>query len=146
MLAGCGLLGSVGLLVFAADEATRGPVSTVVQLLVVAALLGWFAPRGARKSMAASEEVAAGDEGSGEPTALWLLPVIVVALAAPFALLGSWDAALRVTGGCTLVGLAQAVLIERLVAADEERRRRVYFRRPGSRILRGTKLGFRPRG
>ena len=144
MLAACGVVGSVVLLVVRTDDATRGPLSTVVQLAVVAALLAWLAPRSARTSLAASEAVA--DEGSGEPTPLWKLPLIVVGLAALFAALVGWDAALRITGGCTLVGLAQAVVIERIVAADEERRGRVYFRQPGSRILRGTKLGFRPRG
>jgi hypothetical protein len=92
------------------------------------------------------------DPGSGEPTPLWQLPLIVAGLAATFVGLqevndrAGWDAALRITGGCTLVGLAQALVLERIVAADEERQGRVYFRRPGSRILRGTKLGFRPRG
>jgi hypothetical protein len=146
VLAASGVLGSAGLLVFLTDEATSGPVSTVVQLAIVAALLGWLGPLSARTSIARSEEVAAGDEGTGEPTALWLLPLIVAALAGAFAALVGWDAALRVTGGCTLVGLAQAVLLERIVAADEARRGRVYFRRPGSRILRGTLLGHRPRG
>ena len=55
-----------------------------------------------------------------------------------------WDAGLRVTGGCMLVGLAQAVLLERLVAADERRRGRRYVRMPGSSLL-GTKLGFTDR-
>jgi len=53
-----------------------------------------------------------------------------------------WDAALRVTGGCLLVGLMQAALMARLVAADERRRGRRYVRLPGSRILRGTKLCY----
>ena len=145
-LAACGALGSAGLLVFKTEDATRGPLSTLVQLAVVAALLAWLGPRSARSSIDASEEVAPGAEGSGEPTPLWQLPLIVAGLAAAFAALVGWDAALRITGGCTLVGLAQAVLLERIVARDEERRGRVYFRRPGSRILRGTRLGHRARG
>jgi hypothetical protein len=150
-LAACGALGCAGLLVLRTDQATRGPLSTVVQLAVVAALLGWLGPRSARRSMQGSEEVAPGEEGSGEPTPLWQLPVIVVGLTATFVALGElddragWDAGLRITGGCTLVGLAQAVLLERVVARDEERRARVYFRRPGSRIVRGTRLGHRAR-
>lgn len=144
-LAACGIAGSAALLVFRTEQATRGPLSTVVQLAVVGALLAWLGPRSARRSMEASDEVAPGAEGSGEPTPLWHLPLIVVGLAAIFAPVG-WDAALRITGGCTLVGLAQAVLLERVVARDEERRGRVYFRRPGSRILRGTRLGHRSRG
>ncbi len=151
-LAACGVAGSAGLLALRTEQATRWPLNTLGQLAVVAALLGWLGPRSARKSMERAEEVAAGEEGSGEPTPLWQLPLIVTGLAGTFVALGEvndragWDAALRITGGCTLVGLAQAVLLERIVAGDEERRGRTYFRRPGSRILRGTKLGFRPRG
>jgi len=36
----------------------------------------------------------------------------------------------------------QAALMARLVAADERRRGRRYVRLRGSRILRGTKLGY----
>jgi len=50
--------------------------------------------------------------------------------------------AVRVTGGCMLVGLMQAGVMARLVASDERRRGRRYVRLPGSRILRGTKLGY----
>jgi hypothetical protein len=140
VLAGSGVLGSVALLVFMTDEATEGPWSTIGQLAVVAGLLGWFAPRSVRKWMERSEPVS-GDVGSGEPTPLWHLPLIVAALSGVFAAAGAWDAALRVTGGCVLVGLAQAVLMERIVAADEARRGRRYVRLPGSRILKGTLLG-----
>jgi hypothetical protein len=153
VLAGCGAAGSAAILVFRNEEGTRGPLNTAAQLAVVAGLLAWLGPRSAKKSMEASEEIPAGeDAGTGEPTPLWQLPLIVAGLAGSFVALGEvndragWDAGLRVTGGCTLVGLAQAVLIERVVAGDEARRGRTYFRRPGSRILRGTKLGFRPRG
>src|SRR5687767_7122140 len=131
VLAACGVAGSVGLVVFKTEQATRWPLNTVAQLAVVAGLLGWLGPRSARKSMEASEEVAAGSEGTGEPTPLWQLPLIVAGLAGTFVGLqeindrAGWDAALRITGGCTLVGLAQAVLIERIVARDEERRGRV---------------------
>ena len=145
-LAASGVVGSAAILVLESEEATRGPVSTVLQLAAVAALLAWLGPRSARRAIADGEEVPAGAEGSGEPTPLWQLPLIVVVLAGAFVALGAgWDPALRVTGGCTIVGLAQAVLLEQVVARDEARRRRVYFRRPGSRFLRGTKLGFRPR-
>ena len=151
-LAACGAVGSVGILALRTEQATRGPLSTLAQLAVVAALLAWLMPRSARRSMESSEEVAPGAEGSGEPTPLWQLPLIVAGLTATFVALqevndrAGWDAGLRITGGCTLVGLAQAVLLERVVASDEERRGRVYFRRPGSRILRGTRLGHRARG
>lgn len=149
-LAACGAAGSAGLLAFKTEQATRWPWNTIGQLAVVAGLLGWLGPRSVRRSIAAAHELPAGGEGSGEPTPLWQLPVIVTSLAATFVALGEvndragWDAALRITGGCTLVGLAQAVLLERVVAADEATTGRSYLRFKGSRLGRGTKLGFRP--
>jgi len=41
-----------------------------------------------------------------------------------------------------LVGLAQAVLLERQVRSEEEATGRTFYRMPGSRILRGTPLGY----
>jgi uncharacterized protein YjeT (DUF2065 family) len=151
-LAACGVAGSAGLLAFKTEQATRWPLNTIGQLAVVAGLLGWLGPRAVRRSIDGAQELTAGGEGSGEPTPLWQLPVIVAGLAGTFVALqevndrAGWDAALRITGGCTLVGLAQAVVLERLVAADEDRRGRTYFRFKGSRLGRGTKLGFVPRG
>lgn len=151
-LAACGAAGSAGILALKTEQATRVPLSTIGQLAVVAGLLGWLGPRSVRKSIRASEEVAAGEEGSGEPTPLWQLPLIVAGLAGTFVALeqvnprAGWDAGLRVTGGCTLVGLAQALLLARLVAADEDARGRTYFRFKGSRLGRGTRLVWRSRG
>ena len=54
---------------------------------------------------------------------------------------GMWDAGLRVTGGCVLVGLMQSPLMARLVAREERRSGRRFVRLPGSRIGRGTRLG-----
>ncbi len=81
---------------------------------------------------------------TGEPTPLWHLPLVVAALAAPLLLAGAADAALRVAGGSALVGAAQAVLLARIVADHERRAGRVFVRLPGSRILRGTRLGWAP--
>ena len=152
VLAASGFAGTAGLLTFKTEEATRWPWNTIGQLAVVAGLLGWLGPRSVRKSIEGSSPLWPGDEGSGEPTPLWQLPVIVAGLTATFVALGEvdsragWDAGLRITGGCTLVGFAQAVLLEGLVAADERRRGRSYVRVKGSRIGRGTKLGWLPRG
>ena len=56
---------------------------------------------------------------------------------------GMWDAGLRVTGGCVLVGLMQCALMAPLVAREERRSRTPAFvRLPGSRIGRGTRLGW----
>jgi len=141
-LAVSGALGSAGLLAFV-DSATDGPWSTVVQLGVVAAVCAWLGPRSVRKWTARAESVpASGSSLTGEPTPLWQMPAITAGLTLAVSLpTGAWDAGLRVTGGCLLVGLMQAALMAPLVGADERRRGRRYVRLPGSRILRGTRLG-----
>jgi hypothetical protein len=147
-LAACGAIGTIVLLA-GVDQARRGPTSTGVQLVVVALLLGWLGPRSVGRAISSSKPCAAGQLGSGEPTPLWQLPVIVCGLTGLAGVLGGWDAGLRVTGGCVLVGLAQLLLLERLVAARERELKRRYYRVPGSRILRGTRLGYEnmpPRG
>ena len=154
-MAACGAIASVALIAFVPESRQRW-VSTVGQLAVVAALLEGFGPRSVRKWMDAAAEAQEAGEGTGEPTPLWQLPVIMTGLAAFFVLLpetglpgtdgAGWDAGLRVTGGCLLVGLAQGVRYERVVAADEARRGRRYVRAPGSRLGRGTVLAFTRRG
>ncbi len=150
-LAGCGLLGSL-LLLLLAPQSRRWPLNTLAQLAAVAVLLAVFGPRSVRKAIAGSVPVVAGAEGSGEPTPLWLIALIVPGLALSFAALSllplpaadraGWDVSLRITGGCVLVGAAQALLLEREVARDEAATGRRHYRLPGSRIGRGTKLGF----
>lgn len=141
-LAIAGAIGSGVLLAIAAD-ADRGPLNTAGQLLIVALLLAWLGPRSVRRAIAAAEARSPEARDSGEPTPVWQLPLIVAGLTAVAGLLGGWDGGLRVTLGCLLVGLAQAILLERIVAADERARGRIYFRIRGSRILRGTRLGYR---
>jgi len=150
-MAASGAIASVALLA-AVPESRQRAVSTVAQLAVVAALLEGLGSRSVRKWMDAAAEAQPGGEGSGEPTPLWQMPVIMSGLAAVFILLpetnlagsdaAGWDAGLRVTGGCLLVGLAQGLRYERIVAADETRRGRRYVRAPGSRLLKGTLLVF----
>ena len=150
-LAASGAVGSV-LLITLVPESRRWPWNTVGQLAVLALLLEFLGRRSVRRWLDAAEQLKPGEEGSGEPTALWTLPLIVTGLTAVFVLLphtglpgtdrAGWDAGLRITGGCALVGLAQGVRYACIVAADEQRRGRRYVRVPGSRILRGTKLGF----
>jgi hypothetical protein len=48
----------------------------------------------------------------------------------------------RICGGCLLVGLAQAIVFERLVGADERRTGRTFVRVAGTSAFGGTKLGF----
>jgi hypothetical protein len=140
-LAACGAVGSVAVLV-ATGQATRAPLSTAGQLAVVAGLLGWFGPRGLRRAIAGSEPLADG-EGGGQPTPLWQAPLGVAALSILAGVVGGWDAGLRVTLGCVLVGLAQGVLLARLVAREERASGRVFLRVAGSSWYRGTRLGYR---
>jgi hypothetical protein len=141
VLAGSGVAGSIVLLLLA-DGATDGPWNTVGQLVVVAGLCAWLGPRFVRRWMAAAESTEAG-EVSGDPTPLWQLPAITAGLTLLVALpTGMWDAGLRVTGGCALVGLMQAALLAPLVAHEERRSARRFVRLPGSRIGRGTRLGW----
>jgi hypothetical protein len=141
-LAACGAAGSVAL-VLADDRATQHAASTVGQLAVVLLLLGILGPRSVRTAIARSEPEGVA-VATGEPTPLWHLPLVVAVLTLPLVALGAWDAGLRVTGGCTLVGLVQALVLARLVATDERRTGRTYARAPGSRILRGTRLAHAP--
>lgn len=147
VLAGSGALASA-LLLIAVPRASDRSASTIGQLVFVTLVLLVLSPRGARRSIAGARPVEPGEQLTGEPTPLWKPPLVVLLLAALFIVPGelaggsSWDAALRITGGCLLVGLAQALLIERVVAADEARSGRRYLRVPGWRLTSGTKLGF----
>jgi len=148
VLAAAGAIASALLLVGVAKASERAP-STIGQLAFVAILLVVLAPIAARRSLAGAEPVAPAATLTGEPTPLWKPPLVLLALTAVFVVPGElgvgavgWDAGLRITGGCLLVGLAQALLIERVVAADEARTGRRYVRLPGWTPFRGTKLGF----
>jgi len=141
VLAGCGLLGSV-LLLFLTEQSRRWPLSTTGQLALVAGLLAYFGPRSVAKAAREARELRREDLGSGEPTPLWQLPLIVVVLTLPVGKLAGWDAGLRVTGGCALVGLAQALLLERRVAQAERAGGHAFHRIAGSRLGRGTSLGY----
>lgn len=148
VLAASGALASVLLLTLVA-EATERAASTALQIAFVAVLLAIAGPLYVRRWLAAAQPVADGAGLTGQPTALWKPPLVVVVLTALFVVPGElgigavgWDAGLRITLGCTLVGLAQALLVERLVASEEARQGRSYVRLPGSRATSGTNLGF----
>jgi len=148
VLTAAGAIASALLLAGVAAASERAP-GTIGQLVFVTILLLVLAPLAARRSLAGAEPVAPGTSLTGEPTPLWKPPLVLLVLAAAFVVPGElgvgaagWDAGLRITGGCLLVGLAQMLLIERVVAADEARTGRSYVRLPGWTPLRGTKLGF----
>jgi hypothetical protein len=148
VLAGAGALASV-LLLALVPQASERAGSTIGQLVFVAAVVAVLAPRSARKSIATARPVEPGEQLTGEPTPLWKPPLVLLVLGALFVVPGElglgapiWDASLRITGGCLLVGLAQALLIERIVAADEAGAGRRYVRLPGWSLTGGTKLGF----
>ena len=148
VLAGAGALASVLLLAFV-PEASERAASTIGQIAFVAIVLVALGPLLLRRWLAAAKLIAPGTKPTGQPTPLWMPPLVVVVLLALFVVPGElgvgavgWDAGLRITLGCLLVGLAQALMFAQLVAADERRQGRGYVRLPGSRALGGTKLGF----
>lgn len=139
-LAACGLAGAAATIVFS-DEATDGPISTAIQLAILAVLMATVGVRSVLRSTRRASPLAPDAIGSGQPTALWKLPLIVAGLTLAFGFGAGWDAGLRVGGGCALVGLAQALLFERLVGAQESRRGVRFHRVKGSSLFTGTKLG-----
>ncbi|MDP2712273.1 MAG: hypothetical protein Q8O56_13735 [Solirubrobacteraceae bacterium] len=151
VLAAAGGLASVLLLALVAEASERA-ASTAIQIVFVAVVLAVAGPIFVRRWLGEAQPVTtSGGQLTGQPTALWKPPLVVVVLTALFVAPGElgigavgWDAGLRITLGCLLVGLAQALLIERVVAADEARNGRSYVRLPGSRATSGTKLGFFP--
>lgn len=141
-LAAIGIAGSVAL-VATSEDARSGPLNTAAQLAVVAGLAVTLGRRGARRSVERALDRRPDELGTGEPTPLWMHPLIVGGLAAVFPLLhaagvdrSGLDASLRITAGAAVVGLTQAILIERTVAAAERDRGRTYYRAKGSRGLR----------
>ncbi len=139
-LAACGLVGSIALLV-GSDQATRHLTSTAVQLGAVAIGLAVLGTRNVRGALRASRDLTGQPLGSGEPTPLWHLPPIVTVLTVVAVLVGGGDAGLRVTAGCLLVGLAQALIWRRVVLVSERCDARRHYRVRGSRVLRGSRLG-----
>jgi hypothetical protein len=139
----CGAIGSLVLLI-SVPASRDSLLSTAVQLAIVLGLLAWLGPRGVRRSVAASVSLAADDIGSGEPTPLWHIVAIVLVLTAVVGGVGGWSAGLRVTGGCLLIGLVQALALAPLVTRTERHAGVTYYRVKGSRILRGTRLGRVP--
>jgi hypothetical protein len=149
-LAAVGASASAALIAFVPDSRRR-PASTIGQLVALAVLLELVGTRKVRRWVDEAGEL--DEPPSGEPTPLWMLPPIVAGLAGafvalpetglPFSDLAGWDAGLRVTAGCVVVGLWQALRLERVVAGAERSSGRRYFRAAGSRLGRGTNLVYK---
>jgi len=140
MLAAAGAVAAV-LVLALSDEATENALSTAIQLAIVAALMATLGVRSVRRSMAAAVPRDPDDLGTGEPTPLWQHPLIVAGLTVGFGVPAGWDAGLRVGAGCVIVGLAQAIVFERLVAREEQQRGVRFHRVAGSSLFTGTRLG-----
>lgn len=142
-LAGCGGL-SAALVLALADGATRRPLSTIVQVGLVALLMATLGVRSVRRSIRSATPVSPAALGTGEPTPLWQLPLIVAGLTLAFGFGAGWDAGLRIGGGCVIVGLAQALMFVHLVAREERASQIRLYRLPGSSLFTGTRLGRLP--
>ncbi len=139
-LAGAGLLDAV-ILALVAPGAAANRTSTMAQLAAVALLLVLGGPPLIRRALRRAQDRTATSAGSGEPTPAWHVVAVCAGLTLAFGIVAGWDAGMRIAGGCVLVGLAQALLLERLVAGRERGEGAVFVRLPGSRIGRGSRLG-----
>lgn len=153
VLAAVGIAASVALAV-KVPQARRWPHSTAGQVGLLVAGLALRGPKSVEAWMAAAERVDA-VQTTGEPTPLWHVPAPMITGALlfkgleliggplrPLTAKAGWDASLRVTAGSAVVGLSQALLLARTVAAAEAREGRTYVRLPGSRLGSGTRLGY----
>lgn len=155
-LVACGVVGS-GVLLATAEQSKRMPWNTVAQVAVAGGIAVALGRRGARKAMDDAADRPPEELGSGEPTPLWMHPLIVAGLALAFrgvretglpaSELAGWDASLRITAGAAVVGLVQAIVLERIVAAEERSSGRIFYRYEGSRgmktILTAVRAGHR---
>jgi hypothetical protein len=157
-LAAAGVAGSA-LLLATQEQAKRATQSTAIQLGMLAAGLTLLGPRSTAKALDNADRIWLRRIGDGEPTPLWHVPIPMIAgtifvakivkplnrklgLPRRLARAAGWDAGLRVTAGAAMLGLYQALVIERQVARAEAARHRTYYRRPGSRLGSGTVLGW----
>jgi hypothetical protein len=144
-LVACGVAGSA-LLLGTTEQSKRMPLNTAAQVAAAGGIAVALGRRGTRRAMDQSEELPPEQLGSGEPTPLWMHPLIVGGLALAFwgvsetglpgSDLAGWDASLRITAGAAAVGLVQAVVLERMVVARERETGRTFYRYKGSRGMK----------
>jgi hypothetical protein len=152
-LVACGVVGS-GVLLAAAEESRRWPLNTIAQCAAAGGIAVALGRRGTKRAVDDARDLPQGEVGSGEPTPLWMHPLIVAGLAllfpglreigGPGSELAGWDASLRVTAGSALVGLTQALALEPLVANEERSRGRTFYRYKGSRGMRTVLAAVAP--
>lgn len=115
---------------------------TLIVLLVALLLIAWLAPRSVHLALGRAAQLFTPDLGSGEPRALWQLPVIVAVPVVIVAKLGGGANGLRLALVLLLLGLFQAFVLERIVAVKEGQARRRFFRVEGTKLLGATRLGY----
>jgi hypothetical protein len=153
-LVACGVVGS-GLLLGTTEQSKRMPWNTVIQVAAAGGIAVALGRRGTRKALDEAVDRPAEELGSGEPTPLWMHPLIVAGLALAFrgvretglpaSDLAGWDASLRITAGAAAVGLVQALVLERMVAAEEQSSGRTFYRYKGSRGMKTVLTAVRGR-
>jgi len=137
----CAAISVVVLLVAVAD-ATAGLSRTLIVALVALLLIAWLGPRSVHLALRGASQLFTPDLGSGEPRAIWQLPVIVAVATVIVTKLGGAANGLRLALVLLILGCFQAFVLERIVAVNEGQSRRRYFRVEGSRMLGATRLGF----
>ncbi len=140
-LAGSAALAAIVLLA-AAPSSREGIARTLIVLLVALLLIAWLAPRSVHVALRRATQLFTPDLGSGEPRALWQIPVLVAVPVAIVAKLGGGANGLRLALVLLLLGLFQAFVLERIVAVMEGQARRRFFRVEGTKMLGATRLGY----
>lgn len=129
-------------LLLAVSGSGAGVTRTLIVVAVALLLLAWLGPRSAHVALGRATQLFTPDLGSGQPRALWQLPVLVAITTAAVARLGGGANGLRLDLILLLVGLCQAFVLERIVAVNEGQTRRRYFRVEGSKMLGATRIGY----
>lgn len=140
-LAGSALAATL-VLVIAATGATAGISRTLIVLFVALLLIFWLGPRSVHLATGRASQLFTPDLGSGEPRALWQLPLIVAVVTVIVTKLSDAADGFRLTLILLILGLVQAFVLERIVAVKEGQGRRRYYRVEGSKMLGATRLGY----
>lgn len=140
-LAGTSALATLILLIVASGS-HAGIGTTLIVLLLAFLLIAWLAPRSVHVAVRRASQLFTPELGTGEPRAPWQLVLIVAAATAVVSKLAGTPMGLRLTLILLLLGLAQAFILERIVAVHEGQSRRRYYRVEGTKMFGATRLGF----